>query len=181
MRLRIDRVRRRKRSRIRIPRGREVPSSRRIFLGKKSGSIPVDRGRGNVASVRFARRMAKGRRMKGGGWTNGWTSFTHRRRAYLANDERRGWRYKGGSSLFVAANSIQTASLNLYPRLCSQSFLRFSKPIFLLRERKEFLILSPISFDPIIARLFPNVFRVLNNSSSSPIVKLECNSAVNQN
>lgn len=65
--------------------------------------------------------------------------------------------------------------------LCSQSFLRFSKPIFLLRERKEFLILSPISFDPIIARLFPNVFRVLNNSSSSPIVKLECNSAVNQN
>lgn len=181
MRLRIDRVRRRKRSRIRIPRGREVPSSRRIFLGKKSGSIPVDRGRGNVASVRFARRMAKGRRMKGGGWTNGWTSFTHRRRAYLANDERRGWRYKGGSSLFVAANSIQTGSLNLYPRLCSQSFLRFSKPIFLLRERKEFLILSPISFDPIIARLFPNVFRVLNNSSSSPIVKLECNSAVNQN
>lgn len=69
----------------------------------------------------------------------------------------------------------------IYPRLCSQSFLRFSKPIFLLRERKEFLILSPISFDPIIARLFPNRVSSLNNSSSSPIVKLECNSAVNQN
>lgn len=141
MRLRIDRVRRRKRSRIRIPRGREVPSSRRIFLGKKSGSIPVDRGRGNVASVRFARRMAKGRRMKGGGWTNGWTSFTHRRRAYLANDERRGWRYKGGSSLFVAANSIQTASLNLYSLLAILPSI-FETDFSFAREKRIFNSLS---------------------------------------
>lgn len=141
MRLRIDRVRRRKRSRIRIPRGREVLSSRRIFLGKKSGSIPVDRGRGNVASVRFARRMAKGRRMKGGGWTNGWTSFTHRRRAYLANDERRGWRYKGGSSLFVAANSIQTASLNLYSLLAILPSI-FETDFSFAREKRIFNSLS---------------------------------------
>lgn len=141
MRLRIDRVRRRKRSRIRIPRGREVPSSRRIFLGKKSGSIPVDRGRGNVASVRFARRMAKGRRMKGGEWTNGWTSFTHRRRAYLANDERRGWRYKGGSSLFVAANSIQTASLNLYSLLAILPSI-FETDFSFAREKRIFNSLS---------------------------------------
>lgn len=141
MRLRIDRVRRRKRSRIRIPRGREVPSSRRIFLGKKSGSIPVDRGRGNVASVRFARRMAKGRRMKGGGWTNGWTSFTHRRRAYLANDERRGWRYKGGSSLFVAANSIQTGSLNLYSLLAILPSI-FETDFSFAREKRIFNSLS---------------------------------------
>lgn len=122
-------------------RGREVPSSRRIFLGKKSGSIPVDRGRGNVASVRFARRMAKGRRMKGGGWTNGWTSFTHRRRAYLANDERRGWRYKGGSSLFVAANSIQTASLNLYSLLAILPSI-FETDFSFAREKRIFNSLS---------------------------------------
>lgn len=163
------------------------PSSR-ISLRKKSRAILVGRGKGNVASVRFARRKAKakGEKNERRRMDKRWTSFTHRRRTYLDED--------GGTKTVLRCLSRQTrfklAEFEFIPRLCSQFFLRFSKPISI------FLFENRIFFNPLSnflrsnnCPLFPNRVsrdksferRANLNNSFSPIVKLECNSTVNQN
>lgn len=134
------------------------PSSR-ISLRKKSRAILVGRGKGNVASVRFARRKAKakGEKNERRRMDKRWTSFTHRRRTYLDED--------GGTKAVLRCLSRQTrfklAEFEFIPEL---GFAR--NPSFDFRNRfrfffsriEFFLILSPISFDPTIARCFQTCF-----------------------
>lgn len=134
------------------------PSSR-ISLRKKSRAILVGRGKGNVASVRFARRRAKAKEEKNERrWMDKrWTSFTHRRRTYLDED--------GGTKAVLRCLSRQTrfklAEFEFIPEL---GFAR--NPSFDFRNRfrfffsriEFFLILSRISFDPTIARCFQTCF-----------------------
>lgn len=134
------------------------PSSR-ISLRKKSRAILVGRGKGNVASVRFARRRAKAKGEKNERrWMDKrWTSFTHRRRTYLDED--------GGTKAVLRCLSRQTrfklAEFEFIPEL---GFAR--NPSFDFRNRfrfffsriEFFLILSRIFFDPTIARCFQTCF-----------------------
>lgn len=135
------------------------PSSR-ISLRKKSRAILVGRGKGNVASVRFARRRAKakGEKNERRRMDKRWTSFTHRRRTYLDED--------GGTKAVLRCLSRQTrfklAEFEFIPELGfarNPSFdFRNRFRFFFLREESNFLILSPISFDPTIARCFQTCF-----------------------
>lgn len=135
------------------------PSSR-ISLRKKSRAILVGRGKGNVASVRFARRRAKakGEKNERRGMDKRWTSFTHRRRTYLDED--------GGTKAVLRCLSRQTrfklAEFEFIPELGfarNPSFdFRNRFRFFFSREESNFLILSPISFDPTIARCFQTCF-----------------------
>lgn len=195
MHLRIDRVQRRKRSKNRyslrkrgvleslLPIFEDFPSK------EKSGDSRWSRKRKRcVREIWPTEGKSKGREE----WKEGDGQTVDQFHASSMNLSRRGWRYKGGSSLFVAANSIQTGRVWIYTRarLCSQFFLRFSKPISI------FLFENRIFFNPLSnflrsnnCPLFPNRVsrdksferRANLNNSFSPIVKLECNSTVNQN
>lgn len=134
------------------------PSSR-ISLRKKSRAILVGRGKGNVASVRFARRRAKAKGEKNERrWMDKrWTSFTHRRRTYLDED--------GGTKAVLRCLSRQTrfklAEFEFIPELGfarNSSFDFRNRFRFFFSRIEFFLILSPISFDPTIARCFQTCF-----------------------
>lgn len=134
------------------------PSSR-ISLRKKSRAILVGREKGNVASVRFARRRAKakGEKNERRRMDKRWTSFTHRRRTYLDED--------GGTKAVLRCLSRQTRfKLAEFEFILELGFARNSSFDFRNRFRfffsriEFFLILSPISFDPTIARCFQTCF-----------------------
>lgn len=145
------------------------PSSR-ISLRKKSRAILVGRGKGNVASVRFARRRAKAKGEKNERtWMDKrWTSFTHRRRTYLDED--------GGTKAVLRCLSRQTrfklAEFEFIPELGfarNSSFDFRNRFRFFFSRIEFFLILSPISFDPTIARCFQTVFRETSRSREGRI------------
>lgn len=134
------------------------PSSR-ISLRKKSRAILVGRGKGNVASVRFARRRAKAKGEKNERrWMDKrWTSFTHRRRTYLDED--------GGTKAVLRCLSRQTrfklVEFEFIPELGfarNSSFDFRNRFRFFFSRIEFFLILSRISFDPTIARCFQTCF-----------------------
>lgn len=145
------------------------PSSR-ISLRKKSRAILVGRGKGNVASVRFARRRAKakGEKNERRRMDKQWTSFTHRRRTYLDED--------GGTKAVLRCLSRQTrfklAEFEFIPELGfarNSSFDFRNRFRFFFSRIEFFLILSRISFDPTIARCFQTVFRETSRSREGRI------------
>lgn len=132
------------------------PSSR-ISLRKKSRAILVGRGKGNVASVRFARRRAKAKGEKNERrWMDGGP-------VSRIVDELISTRMAVQRRFFAVCRGKLDSnwqSLNLYP---SSALLAILPSIFetdfdfSFRE-SNFLILSPISFDPTIARCFQTCF-----------------------
>lgn len=144
------------------------PSSR-ISLRKKSRAILVGRGKGNVASVRFARRRAKakGEKNERRGMDKRWTSFTHRRRTYLDED--------GGTKTVLRCLSRQTrfklAEFEFIPELGFARNLSFD-----FRNRFRFFFSRIEFFNPLSnflrsnnCPLFPNVFRETSRSREGRI------------
>lgn len=161
MHLRIDRVQRRKRSKNRyslrkrgvleslLPIFEDFPSK------EKSGDSRWSRKRKRcVREICPTEGKSKGREE----WKEGDGQTVDQFHASSTNLSRRGWRYKGGSSLFVAANSIQTGRVWIYTRARNPSFDFRNRFRFFFSRIEFFLILSRISFDPTIARCFQTCF-----------------------